>query len=123
MNMSDDQRFRPGERLRLRKDFARAFEVKCSAADAALIVYVADNGLAWSRLGISVSRRIGMATVRNDVRRQLREAFRTNKRELPRGLDIVCVARPKAADRRWDAARSLRTLVHEAARHLTKIVD
>ena len=61
--------------------------------DALLIVYVAANGLAWSRLGISVSKRVGKAVQRNYVRRRIREAFRSMKADLPTGLDIVCIAR------------------------------
>ncbi len=116
--MSDDQRFRFSERLRLQGDFARVFTNKCSQADGALIVYVAKNHLPWSRLGRSVSRRIGNAVRRNYVRRRIREAFRTQKNVLPKGFDIVCVAKPKAGDGDWDVARSLRTLVEKAARRL-----
>ena len=120
MTTSGDQRFRRSERLRLRKDFARVFAAKCSQADGALVVYVARNDLEWSRLGLSVSKRVGKAVRRNYVRRRIREAFRTQKNELPKGLDIICVARPKAADVRCDLAHSLRTLVVRAARGLAR---
>lgn len=118
--MAGDQRFRKSERLRLRRDFARVFAAKCSRADSALVVYVALNGLEWSRLGLSVGKRVGKAVSRNYVRRRIREAFRTQKGELPKGLDIICVARPQAADARFDLARSLRTLLVKAAHRLAQ---
>lgn len=112
---SRDQLFRKHERMRSPTDFARVFAQKRSAADALLIVYVADNGLGWSRLGRSVGRRIGNAVRRNYVRRRLREAFRARKGELPSGLDIVCVARPGAKRTLRDLENSLTALVAMAA--------
>lgn len=117
--MSEDQRFRRSERLRLQQDFARVLAEKCSQADDALIVYVARNDLAWSRLGRSVGRRIGNAVRRNYVRRRIREAFRTQKDVLPTGLDIVCIASRRAADPDWDIGASLRRLVEKAVGRLS----
>ena len=112
--MSSDHRFRGRERLRLRNEFARVYAARCSRGDAALVVYVAPNGLGWSRLGLNVSRRIGGAVTRNYVKRRIREAFRLQKSELPVGFDVICVAKERAADRDWDILRSLRTLFRDA---------
>jgi ribonuclease P protein component len=49
------------------------------------------------RLGVSVSRRVGGAVVRNRVKRVLREAFHARE-GVPAGHDFVLVARPDAAD-------------------------
>jgi ribonuclease P protein component len=111
-----DERLRKRERLRLRSDFAKVFAQKHRAVDDVLVVYVAANGLAWSRLGLSVGKRVGGAVQRNYIRRRIREAFRRSKADLPGGLDIVCVAQPKAGERRYDIASSLGGLVLRAAR-------
>jgi ribonuclease P protein component len=49
------------------------------------------------RLGITVSKRVGVAVVRTRVKRLLREVFRQNKSRLPPGLQLVIVAKAEAA--------------------------
>ncbi|MCA1906681.1 MAG: ribonuclease P protein component [Desulfarculus sp.] len=79
------------------------------------------NGLAFSRLGLTVSRRVGGAVVRNRIKRRLREIFRRAGADLPRGIDLVAVARPEAAGLDFAA---LHRLTHQAleaiARELTR---
>jgi ribonuclease P protein component len=45
------------------------------------------------RLGISASRRLGGAVVRNRWKRLLREAFRLSRSQLPAGIDLVVIPR------------------------------
>jgi len=50
-----------------------------------------------SRLGVTVSTRVGNAVVRNRVKRLVREIFRERRADLPATLDIVVIAKPHAA--------------------------
>ncbi len=83
-------------RLRLRKaaDFALAYESRMLKSAGPLRVYGRVNGGLESRLGLSVSRRVGGSVVRTKIKRYLREAFRLMRGELPPGLDLVVVVKP-----------------------------
>jgi ribonuclease P protein component len=50
-----------------------------------------------ARLGVTVSRKVGGAVVRNRVKRLMREVFRRNPAWFAQGRDYVLVARPAAA--------------------------
>jgi ribonuclease P protein component len=82
-------------RLTRPADFTRVYGRRQSAASGQLVVYSLPNGLPDGRvrLGLSVSRRIGTAVVRNRWKRRLREAFRAVRSELPQGIDIIVVVR------------------------------
>jgi ribonuclease P protein component len=121
--MAGDERFRPRERLRRRAEYARVFARKCRLGDGVLLVYATPNGLPWSRLGLSVSKRLGNAVRRNYIRRRIREAFRRQKNILPTGLDLVCVAGADINRPGADVAASLRKLAARLARKLACDAD
>jgi ribonuclease P protein component len=49
-----------------------------------------------SRLGITVSRKVGRAVVRNRVKRRVREWFRGSRAKLREGIDLVVIGRSSA---------------------------
>ena len=109
-----DERFPAALRVKRGEDFERAYRSRRRRDLGALVVYGFPNGLPVTRLGLSVSRKVGPATVRNRVKRMLREAFRRAGAELPGGLDLVVVVR---AHEEWAPERYRRGLV-DAARSL-----
>ncbi|RLS33340.1 MAG: ribonuclease P protein component [Planctomycetota bacterium] len=94
----------PAARLRRPSEFERVYGFRRSAADGSIVVYacpaaVVDGATAAERavrvrLGLSVSRRVGNAVVRNGWKRRLREAFRLMQGRLPPGQDYIVVVRP-----------------------------
>jgi ribonuclease P protein component len=88
-------------RLRTSADFARVRVRKRSQANAALVLYAVPNDLGHPRLGVSVSRRIGKAVVRNRVRRRIREAVRLRLLPDGPGYDFLFIARGPIATADW----------------------
>ena len=99
---------RTGERVRrvqrLRSTRVRAHGRRVSGA-LLLLGYVArgepDNS-GYTRIGFSVSRRVGGAVARNRVKRRLREVIRRKLARIAPGYDLVITARPGAADARME---------------------
>jgi ribonuclease P protein component len=48
------------------------------------------------RIGITASRKVGGAVVRNRIKRRVREWFRQSRDRLPPDVDVVVIARPGA---------------------------
>ncbi len=59
-----------------------------------LLVHTRNNDLSYSRLGLSIPKRVGNSVKRNLIKRRCREAFRISQHELPNSMDILITIRP-----------------------------
>ena len=78
------------------QDFRRLYR-KEAQVGSVLVTYFSKNRLAYRRVGITASKKIGKAHERNRARRVIREAYRLLEPQLltDYGVDIVFVARTK----------------------------
>ena len=94
-------RFRRVDRLLRSRDFRHVAGHGKRAADRHFVVLVVPAPHAHqqnvTRLGITVSRRVGGAIARNRLKRRVREWFRGVRVGLRPGMDIVVIARRGAA--------------------------
>ncbi len=79
--------------IKLNKDFIRAYKRGKSAITPCLALYYIPNKQNTLRMGITVSKKIGCAVMRNRAKRVLRAAFAQIAPNLPVGYDFVLVAR------------------------------
>lgn len=113
-----DERFRREHHIRSGAEFQRAYRRRQRAGDEMLLLYGCENGLPYPRLGLSVSRKVGKAVLRNRWKRLLREAFRLSREQLPQGLDLVAIPRQDATPNLPDLRRSLVRLAGKIARRM-----
>ena len=80
--------------LRNSRDFRRTVEGGNREILETITTYRLPNNTDVTRVGISVTKRAGNSVQRNRIKRRIREAIRLSAAFLPKGEDIVVVARP-----------------------------
>ena len=81
--------------LKRNNDFRRLYARGKSFASPVLVTYVMRNRCGFVRIGITTSKKIGKAVLRNRSRRIIREAFRNIMEDVSGSYDLVFVARGK----------------------------
>ena len=100
--------------LKLNHIFRRLYRSH-SQADSYLVLYARKNRQGCNRIGITVSKKLGHAVVRNRTRRRLREIYRLNEDKFQPGWDLVVFARSRSVDAKFDRlTRSYLTLAKKA---------
>ena len=80
-------------RLKDNKEFVRLYGKGSFVSCGMCTVYYRRNGRKENRIGISTGKKIGNAVMRSRARRVIRQAYRENEADFPKGYDIVITAR------------------------------
>ena len=96
-------------------EFRRIYRKGKSVVSPTMVLYSQRNRQGRTRLGVTVSTKLGKAVVRNRVRRRFREIWRLNKKDMVPGWDIILVARVRAVETSYQKLdKTYRRLLREA---------
>lgn len=110
-------------RLAKRREFLRVYEKGQKIVSRYVVLFFAANALPHSRIGITATKKLGKANIRNRLKRWTREVYRRQREPLEidqRSLDVVVNVKPNAADATFqdysrDLARAIARVVKDAA--------
>jgi ribonuclease P protein component len=98
-------------RIKSNNDFQKVFKKGESVANRQFIVYKYKNDeIPHFRIGLSVSKKIGNAVVRNQVKRYIRQAFTDFKADINSKYDYIIIARKPASE--MDYFEVKKSLIH-----------
>jgi len=83
--------FPKSKRLLKNEQFRAVLAKNLCISNGSLTLYMAANDCGHPRLGISVSKAVGRAVLRNRLKRLVREVFRQNQHRIPAGFDYLII--------------------------------
>ncbi len=102
------------ERLKKSWQFRRIYNRGNKYFGDLFILYVLPNNTGETRLGLTVTKKVGISVQRNRIKRVIREVFRSMN-EIAPGNDLVVIARKAAVDLKYSQAQdSLTHLLYRA---------
>lgn len=116
-DLSEGEGFAKADRLRKRREYLVVQQGGRKIHSRDLLAFVCTRADEGRRIGITVSSKVGCAVQRNRVKRLLREIWRKNRQVLPRGLDLVLVAKRSAAS---STVGDLTDQFHDLGRRLAR---
>ncbi len=91
-------RFTKADRLLKRAQFVHLATQAKKVHSHLFVAFFEPSPHGSSRIGITVSRKVGNAATRNRIKRLVREYFRQNRRTLEHPWDIHVIAKKEAAE-------------------------
>lgn len=96
MSRPGSERFPKTARLLKRAEFLKISSTGAKFHSANFVVISSANSARESRLGITVSGKVGNSVIRNRIKRRVREFFRRRRAVLRPNVDVVVIARKSA---------------------------
>ena len=113
-----DENFKSLERIRKKKDFLHIYKKGKRYRGKYFILIYLSNELAFSRVAIVASKKLGNAVQRNRTKRWLRTLFRRNKELLKKPFDLVFIPRKEIHGAKW---QSLTNDYQAALKHIHRL--
>jgi ribonuclease P protein component len=92
-NKSAGEKFPSQARIVRSSDYRALYKEGRKVYSRRFILFIRTNDIGRSRLGLTVSRKVGGAVIRNRIKRLFREIFRKSLDEIPNQLDILINAK------------------------------
>lgn len=112
------------KRLAKRREFLHVYDTGRKLFSRYCVVFFAANDLPYSRVGVTATKKLGKANVRNRLKRWTREVYRRQREPLgldQSAVDVVINVKPNAAAADFaaystDLQSALRRITSEGAR-------
>ena len=89
-------------RLRSNIEFKKIYKDGKNYWNRNFILYVRRNKLKETRVGFTISKKIGNAVTRNKIRRRMKEAYRLNFNSINSGYDLIFIPKKHIVDISYD---------------------
>lgn len=89
-------------RIRKNMEFKKVYKIGKNYWNRNLVLYVNKNKLDYSRIGFTVTKKIGNAVTRNKVRRKMKEICRLNFENIKPGYDLIFIAKKSVVNMKYD---------------------
>jgi len=103
-------------KVRSNREYRTIYDKGRSKANRNLVVFYKANGLNYSKIGFTATKKLGKAVTRNRVRRLMKESYRQINTDIKPGYDIIILARVSATEIDFKAMKS-------AVGHVLKIAN
>lgn len=92
------------KRHRIRKniEFQSVYKLGKSYGNRNLVLYIKKNNLDYTRIGFTITKKIGNAVTRNRIRRMLREICRLNFHKIKPGYDLIFISKKNVVGMKYD---------------------
>ena len=110
------------QRVKKNAEFQKIFKRGKSFANRQFVLYfLPKEGQEEFRIGLSVSKKVGNAVVRNQIKRYIRQSFLELKDEVNPNMDYVIIARTQAASLDFHETKKSLQHVLKIAKMIQKI--
>ena len=110
-------------RLRSNMEFKKVYKYGKNYWNRNLILYVMKNDLGYTRVGYSITKKIGNSVVRNRIRRQMKEIYRLNFDWIENNYDLIFIPKKNVVDISYEKLDSAMIHIMNLAKLLKKKVN